>query len=307
MDDPSSWLEAIISCDAELAESISEVFSRYVTHGVVTETEIKYDDAEEIPLETGPVKVIGYIAYDDKVEEIRQKIEEGLGHLSLIQKIPEPQYKKIENQNWMESWKKFYKPIQIGKKLLILPAWFENPYPERIAIKIDPSLAFGTGMHPTTQMCLSLAEPFLQPGIDVMDIGCGSGILAIAAAKLGAECVLAVDIDAPSIEATHLNALTNEVVERIESGKGSVDEILNGQFSISSAPVVMINILAPIIIRLFNSGLGNLVEENGRLIVSGILDRQSDEIISTAAKNGFSLIDQLAISDWVGLSFQKII
>lgn len=305
MDESLSWLEIMIACDAELAESISEVFSRYVTHGVVTETEVKYDDAEEIPLELGPVKVIGYIAFDDAVEDIRQKIEEALGHLSLIQPIPKPQYRKIENQNWMESWKKFYKPIQIGEKLLILPAWFENPFPERIAIKIDPSLAFGTGMHPTTQMCLTLAEPHLLAGINVMDIGCGSGILAIAAAKLGANQVLAVDIDIPSVEATRLNALANDVISGLETGAGSVDEILSGQFSLQEGQVVMINILAPIIVRLFNAGLTRLVTEEGWLIVSGILDRQAEEIITVAQQNGLHLRDQRAINDWVGLSFQK--
>ncbi len=305
MDEPESWLEVMVSCDAELAESISEVFSRYVSHGVVTETEVKYDDAEEIPLEFGPVKVIGYVTFDEQVEETKQKIEEALWHLNLIQPIPQPFYRKIENQNWMESWKKFYNPILIGEQLLILPAWLENPYPERIAIKIDPSLAFGTGMHPTTQMCLALAEPFLKPGVDVIDVGCGSGILSIAAAKLGAKKVLAVDIDKPSVEATLLNALENGVVSVIETGEGSVDEIIKGEFSIQHVPVVMINILAPIIIRLFKSGLANLVDKNGHLIISGVLDRQADEVQSMAESYGFELIEQRMIKDWVALAFHK--
>ncbi|OJX46212.1 MAG: ribosomal protein L11 methyltransferase [Chloroflexi bacterium 44-23] len=305
MDDSQAWLEIMVSCDAELAESISEVFSRYVTHGVVTETEVKYDDAEETLLDYGPVKVMGYIAYDGQIEATKQKIESALGHLRLIQPIPQPIYRKIEDQNWMESWKKFYNPVLIGEKLLILPPWIENPNPERLAIKIDPSLAFGTGMHPTTQMCLSLAEPFLHPGINVIDIGCGSGILSIAAAKLGATRVLAVDVDRTSVETTLSNAIKNEVGSAIETGAGSVEEIINGDFSIQHAPVVMINILAPVIIRLFDDGLANLVEDDGYLIVSGILDYYEDEIQSVVKSYGFELIGQRMIKDWVGLAFHK--
>ena len=115
MDENISWLEVAISCDGELAEAISEVLARYVTQGVVTETGVKYDEAEEIPSPFGPVKVYGYLVYDDNVETKKRQIEEALWHLSLIQPIPEPTYRKIENQNWMESWKAFYKPILIGE------------------------------------------------------------------------------------------------------------------------------------------------------------------------------------------------
>ncbi len=305
MVDSQSWIEVMVSCDAELAETISEIFSRYVTHGVVTETEIKYDDAEEVPLDFGPVKVIGYIAFDEQVETKKQQIEEALWHLNLIQPIPQPVYRRIEDQNWMESWKKFYQPIKIGEKLMILPAWFENPSKDRIAIKIDPSLAFGTGMHPTTQLCLTLAEPFVQPGGTAIDLGCGSGILAIAAALLGAQKVIAVDLDAPSIISAHLNAMANHVDLKLELSQGSLDEILANNFSFSQAPLVMVNILAPIILRLFKGGLGDLVSENGHLILSGILDRQADEVQNEAESLGFKMLDKLLINDWVGFVFKR--
>lgn len=305
MVDSQSWIEVMVSCDAELAETISEIFSRYVTHGVVTETEIKYDDAEEVPLDFGPVKVIGYIAFDEQVETKKQQIEEALWHLNLIQPVPQPVYRRIEDQNWMESWKKFYQPIKIGEKLMILPAWFENPSKDRIAIKIDPSLAFGTGMHPTTQLCLTLAEPFVQPGGTAIDLGCGSGILAIAAALLGAQKVIAVDLDAPSIISAHLNAMANHVDLKLELSLGSLDEILANNFSFSQAPLVMVNILAPIILRLFKGGLGDLVSEHGHLILSGILDRQADEVQTEAESLGFKMLDKRLINDWVGFVFKR--
>lgn len=305
MDDSQAWVEVMVSCDAELAETISEIFSRYVTHGVVTETEVKYDDAEEIPLDFGPVKVIGYIAFDDQIETKKEQIEQALWHLNLIQPIPKPVYRKIEDQNWMESWKKFYQPIQIGEKLMILPAWFDNPSEERIAIKIDPSLAFGTGMHPTTQLCLALAEPFVKADSTAIDVGCGSGILAIAAALLGAKKVLAVDLDTPSIEAAHLNAAANQVETKIELSQGSLDEILTNTFSFNQAPLVMVNILAPIILRLFKSGLAELVSDQGFLVLSGILDRQADEVQTEAEARGFKMLEKRLINDWVGFAFQK--
>ncbi|PKN85783.1 MAG: 50S ribosomal protein L11 methyltransferase [Chloroflexi bacterium HGW-Chloroflexi-8] len=305
MDKPQSWLEIVVTCDGELAEAISEVLARFVTQGVVTETEVKYDDAEEVALGYGPVKVIGYLEYDDQVESKKLQIEEALWHLNLIQPVPEPVYRKIEDQNWMESWKQFYKPILIGEKLLILPAWLENPVPERIAVRIDPSMAFGTGTHPTTQLCMSMVEKLIKPNSLAMDIGCGSGILAISSALLGAKKVIAVDIDDPSKDATQKNAELNKVSEKIEIGIGSVSEILEGQFSFKSAPVVMVNILAPIIIRLFSNGLYDLVSENGTLVLSGILDRQADEVQKTAEKYGLKIIEKRTINDWVGMTFLK--
>ncbi len=305
MDNSQSWLEVMITCDGELAEAISEVLSRFVTQGVVTETDVKYDDAEEIPLAYGPVKVFGYIPFDENLESTKIQIEEGLWHLNLIQPIPEPVFRKIENQNWMESWKQFYKPILVGEKLLILPAWLENPVPERIAVRIDPSMAFGTGTHPTTQLCMALSEKLIQSGDLAMDIGCGSGILSIGAALLGAKKVIAVDLDIPSIDATIKNAISNNVLEKIETGIGSVAEIIDGNYSFNTAPVIMVNILAPIIIRLLNSGLTNLVTDDGFLILSGILDRQADEVQSEVEKLGMNLVEKRLINDWVGMTFQK--
>lgn len=305
MDNDISWLEVSFSCDGELAEALSEVLSRYVTQGVVVETGVKYDATEEIAHAYGPLKVYGYLEYDELVETKKKQIEEALWHLSLIQPIPKPSYKKIENHNWMESWKAFYKSILVGRKLLILPAWLENPNPERIALMIDPSMAFGTGTHPTTQICLALAEKVIKLNDNVIDVGCGSGILSIAAVKLGAKKVIAVDIDNESIKATKKNGQANHVLESIETGLGSVSEILDGNFTIKNAPVVLANILAPIIIRLFGEGLSDLVQDSGTLILSGILDHQAKDVRDTAELNGFGFVEEQLVNDWVGMIFSK--
>ena len=201
--------------------------------------------------------------------------------------------------------KKYYNQIKIGKKLLILPEWIENPEPDRIAIKIDPSMAFGTGTHPTTQLCMLLMEDVVQPGDEVIDVGCGSGILSIAAIKLGARRALGVDLDYPSIVATKMNAELNQVIEKIDVGLASVIEILDEKFTIATAELVLVNILAPIIKRLFHQGLEKLIKSDGTIILSGILDHQSDEIIQIAEELGLKLVSKEMINDWVGLILRK--
>jgi len=300
-----SWLEISISCDGELAESVSEVLSRYVTQGVVSETNVRYNEVDENPMPYGPVRVYGYVLNDSTVEEKKRLIQEGLWHLNMILPVPEPEFRIIENQDWMESWKTRYHPIQIGEKLLILPAWLENPYPERIAVKIDPSMAFGTGTHPTTQLCMLLAEKVIKPGDRVIDVGCGSGILSIAAAKLGAEKVVAVDVDHPSVVATEKNSRSNDVLGLIEIGEGSVTEVLDHQYSFSAAPVVLVNILAPIIIRLFGDGLADLVDPGGKLVLSGILDKQADQVREVAEAQGLKYLETINVNDWVSMLFEK--
>ena len=165
----------------------------------------------------------------------------------MIQPVPAPAYKQIADQNWMEAWKQYYKPILIGERLLILPAWMDSPEPSRIAIKIDPGMAFGTGTHPTTQLCLELMEKsFEERGkrkdsfffpLSCIDVGCGSGILSIAALKLGATKVLGVDIDEESVKNSRENADTNGVGDELILGVGSVREILEGKFPFRKAPL----------------------------------------------------------------------
>lgn len=305
MDEEISWLEVKVVCSGEIAESVSDILSRYVTQGVVTETDAKYDEAEEVLLETGEIRVFGYLINDETVEETRKKIEQALWHLNMIQPVPQPTYRTIENENWMESWKEYYRPILVGEKLLILPPWMENPFPERTAVKVDPSMAFGTGTHPSTQLCMDMMEDVVERSTKVIDIGCGSGILSITAILLGAEKALGVDLDYASVVATRSNAKLNGVDAQIVVGKGSLNEILNRDYEIYESELVVINILAPIILRFFSNHLDQIVKKDGHLILSGILDHQTEEIIQQAEEKGFILIQKKMIQDWVGLHFKK--
>jgi len=300
----ANWLEVSMTVDGELAESVADVFARFAPNCVMTEQGVKYNDAEDAGTPTGPITVRAYLEMNDQIEATRQKLDESLYYLGMIRPLPNPSYKQIADQNWMEAWKQNYKPILIGEELLILPAWMESPEPSRIAIKIDPGMAFGTGTHPTTQLCLELMElVFKTKSIShVIDVGCGSGILSIAAIKLGAQEALGVDIDLESITNSRENAEVNGVGNELILGVGSVQEILEGKFDFKSAPLVVANILAPVIIRLFDAGMANLIEDNGAIILSGILFEQEQNVIEAGQAQGLKKIERRQVGDWVALT-----
>jgi len=302
-----NWLEVSMTVDGELAESVADVFARFAPNGVMTEQGVRYNDAEDAGTPTGPITVRAYLEVNDQLEETRQKLEESLFYLGMIQPVPAPAYKQIADQNWMEAWKQHYKPILIGERLLILPVWMDSPEPARVAIKIDPGMAFGTGTHPTTQLCLELMERvFVERQMsNVIDIGCGSGILSIAAIKLGAKNVLGVDIDEESIKNSRENADTNGVGEELVFGTGSVTEILEGRYAFKQAPLVVANILAPVIIRLFDAGLVGLIEEHGAVILSGILLEQEQTVIEAGQAKGLQMNERRQLGDWVALTMSR--
>jgi len=304
-----NWLEVSLSVNGELAEAVADVLARFAYSGVMMEQGVKYTDDEDAGTPTGPITVRAYLEINDQIEETRQKLEESLYYLGMIQPLPAASYRQIEDQNWMEAWKQSYKPILIGERLLVLPAWMDSPDRNRVAIKIDPGMAFGTGTHPTTQLCLELMEKCFDDRpqtmdhdpSSVIDVGCGSGILSIAALKLGATSALGVDIDADSIVNARENANTNQVGDELLLEVGSVQEILEGRFAFRKAPLVVANILAPVIIRLFDAGLAELMEADGALLLSGILQEQSQNVIAAAQAKGLRMNEQRQMGDWVAL------
>jgi len=299
------WLEISMEVDGELAEAVADVITRYAEGGAVVEAGVTCVDTDDPGTPLPVVRVFGYLPIDDTLEDRRQRLEEGLWYLSRIQELPQPEYRTIEDQDWMAAWKVHYRPIAIGERLMVLPAWIEPQDHERIPIHIDPSMAFGTGTHPTTQLCLAMIEKYVRAGEPVIDVGCGSGILSIAALKLGASHALGVDIDRESVKATRDNSQFNRVFGGMEIGQGSVTEVLGNNFSMKQAPVVMVNILAPIILRLFAAGLAKLVAKGGMLILSGILDDQEDRVRAAAQAAGLTLVDRAKMKDWVSLVYEK--
>jgi len=308
-----NWLEVTLVVNGELAEAVADVLARFAYSGVMMEQGVKYNDEEDAGTPTGPITVRAYLEIDEHIEEKRQKLEEALYYLGMIQPLPAPTYKQIADQNWMEAWKQHYKPILIGKRLVIIPAWMESPDPSRVPIRIDPGMAFGTGTHPTTQLCLELMEKFfdnvsssvVDRPLSVIDVGCGSGILSIAAIKLGAHTVLGVDIDAGSVKNSRENADANQVGDEFILGVGSVKEIGVGQFAFDKAPLVVANILAPVIVRLFDGGLADLIEDKGSIILSGILEDQAERVIEAGQAKGLVPGERRQMGDWVALAMSR--
>lgn len=326
MADITNWLEVSLNVDGELAEAVADVLARFAPNGVVTEQGVRFANDEDEGTPTGPISVRAYLEVDENLDETRHKLEEALYYLGMIQPLPVPTFTPIADQNWMEAWKVRYQPIPIGKRLMIVPVWMDSPEPGRISIKIDPGMAFGTGTHPTTQLCLELLEAVFDQTVDsgpltvnppstvyclpsVIDLGCGSGILSVAALKLGAEKAIGVDIDEAAIKNSRENADNNEIAEGLlVLGLGSVAEIKEGKFPpFGQAPLVLANILAPVLIRLFDAGMADLVAPGGAIILSGILDHQAADVTASAEKHGLTFVEQRQIADWVAILCKKTV
>lgn len=309
-----SWVEVSLLVDGEMAEAVAEVLQRFVTGGVVIEsTEIQADDEDE-GHPVGPLRVCGYLPIDSQLEIQQSALEEALWYLGRIRPLPPAQFRSIQSADWAEAWKERFKPIAIGKHLLILPTWVPNEDYDRVILRIDPGMAFGTGTHPTTQLCLQEIDQVLegsslststQQEQKVIDIGCGSGILAVAALKLGATRALAVDIDPEAVSTAQQNAELNQVSESMQVELGTVGEIRAGTYDIQQAWLVLANILAPVLIRLLDDGLADLVEPGGCVILSGILEEQAEAVILAGEKHGLILSSQRQIDDWVALKMTR--
>lgn len=294
-----AWLEISLNVNGEIAEAAAEVFSRYVEGGVVIErtTSGIIKEGDE-----GQMRVYGYLPVTPELENAKKQVERSLLHLGQIQNIPAPTFRYIEEENWMESWKVHYRPIEIGDKFLILPAWLDPPANnERLAIHINPGMAFGTGTHPSTQLCLELMESHVVKGDVVIDVGCGSGILSIAAVKLGAANILAVDVDEAALRSAEENIKINHVSKSIELAIGSLPEILKNDYSIFEASLVVVNILPRTLIQLIRGGLAKLLTKSGVMILSGILEEREGDFNEVLRSHGLETVERRRRDDWIGL------
>ena len=303
------WLEISLSVDGEMAEAVAEVLSRFAPNGVMMEQGIQHLNDEDVGAPAGPILVRAYLPTDQRVAETRGQIEQALHFLGMIKAVPKPSYRNLADTNWMEAWKQHYRPIPIGRRLMILPAWLDSEDPDRVAVKIDPGMAFGTGTHPSTQLCLEflddLLDPHLQPPATFIDIGCGSGILAIAALKLGVKSALAVDIDEQAIANSRENALANGLGPGLIFGVGSVRDILDGGFPLRSASLVAANILAPVIVRLLQEGLVDVLSPGGKMILAGILVNQEEHVAEACRRAGLVIVARRQMGDWTALCVSR--
>jgi len=206
----------------------------------------------------------------------------------------------VADEDWAENWKKFYKPFRVGKRLVVKPTWEAYAAkPGDLIVEMDPGMAFGAGTHETTAMCMELLEKHLRPGADVMDVGTGSGILAIAAARLGAKTVLAVDIDPDAVKTAAENVRQNGVERCVRVVKG---DLVNGEAM--PCALATANIVADAIIMLCGPLTRHLAAD-GLLICSGIISEREQDVLAAAAAAGYQTADRLARGEWVALCLKS--
>ena len=286
----TDWVEVSVTVENEVAEAVAEVFSRYAYRGVVIE-------AGPEGWHAGPVVVKAYLPADDQLRTKRRRIEEALWHLGQIRPIPRPAFRPLRDEDWAEAWKEGLDVLHIGRRFVIQPSWRDyRPAPEELVIRLDPGQAFGTGLHPTTQLCVVALEKLMWPGGEVLDLGTGSGILAIAAAKLGAAHVLAVDTDSVAVRSARANLIANGVDSIADVVRGSLTE------ASGSYDLIVVNILAQVILEMVQQGLGKRVCPGGFLVLSGVLADQAPEVAMALKQEGLGLVERWQIDDWVCLT-----
>jgi ribosomal protein L11 methyltransferase len=286
-----SWLEASVQVDGEAAEAVSEVFNRYGRGGVVLSTDFGNGSSD-----TAVVTVKTYLPLDEEGRKTRRRIEEALWHLGQIYPLPPPDFRELREDDWANAWKKHYHVLRVGQRIVIKPPWQEHkPQPDEVVIELDPGMAFGTGLHPTTRMCLQALEEHLEPGARVLDLGTGSGILAIAAAKLGAGYVLALDNDPLAVKAARANVHSNGVQNLVAVEHGSLGK------TTEEFELVLVNILAKVIIGLAGQGLIDRVQPTGLMVLAGIIEEQEAEVTAALREHGLDIIERRQEKDWVTL------
>ncbi len=284
-----NWLEVCVETTGEGAEAVAEVLSRFAPRGVALE-------AGPEGFGAGPVVVRAYLPADDELPRTRRQVEEALWHLSQILPLPEPTFRTVAETDWAEAWKQHLTVLHIGRRLVVRPSWLPyTPTEEEVVLELDPGMAFGTGTHPTTQMCLLALEERIRPGARVLDLGTGSGILAIAAAKLGAGRVLALDTDPQAVAVARENVRRNGVVDRVRVARGSLAQAI-GRFDL-----VVVNILAQVIMEMADQGLARRLTPEGVLVAAGLLAGQEEEVRAALERAGLSIHGRRQIEDWVAL------
>lgn len=295
------WLEISVTTKSEEASEIAEVILMdFAVDDEGVSSEQHADPERRDPFTLAPditTKLNIRIQRDN--EALRNRIEEALGAAQL----PAPEFRRFKNEDWQNAWKAYYHPVEVGERFLIQPSWeSEVPYSasRRHAIILDPGLAFGTGTHETTQLCIELMEQVLLPNQSVLDLGTGSGILAIAADKQGAGSILAIDNDPKAVASANENAERNGSGSSIRCLQGSLSEAGNATFDL-----VFANILAPVLLDMLEHGLQDRVAAGGHLILSGILEEFSGEILNPLRSKEANVISHVTKGKWCALLIKQ--
>ena len=307
------WCEISIQTTHEATELIAEIFNDLGATGVVIEDpELVNDyitsgkwDYTDIPIatETEVVTEKAYLAVDGelegKLQTFKQEVKalEGRG-VSIAPGIITTS--ELADEDWSDTWKQYFHTEKPGDRIVIKPSWEQyEPKDDEIVVELDPGAAFGTGTHATTSMCICELEKLVQPGMKVFDVGTGSGILSIIAAKLGAKDIQAVDYDDSVLKIVQENLEENHVENVISVAQSDLMQNVHGK-----ANLVIANIVADIIIRLFDQ-LDEHLEEDGTLLTSGIIEDRIDDVINAATAQGYGVVKRMENKGWACITFKK--
>jgi ribosomal protein L11 methyltransferase len=302
---PGAWLELSVEADVEAVDAVSEILGRVAPGGTSVEPAFELVDeglgARIDP--TRPVTVRSYVPARDRAAADRAvtEVAVALGHLQAfgLRPIGELTTRIVQEADWADAWKAYFPVMRIGRRLVIRPTWRRHRHqPDDVVLALDPGMAFGTGLHPTTRLCLAAVEDLADRGVlagaRVLDVGCGSGILAIAACKLGAASALGVDTDPIAIEATVANARRNALVRQIRAREGSLPTG-EGAFD-----VVLANLIAGVLVPLAGA-LRRELRPGGTLLASGIFVDREAEVRQAFEAAGLAVAGRSAEGDWVAL------
>jgi len=292
------WLEFSISTTPEYVEPISELFRRYGESGVVVE-EVGDWDPDQVSGELAPptsVTVRTYIPLDATAQSRREMIDIGVRLISLLQPMGDLEERELEEDEWETAWKSHFTLLRVGKRLVIKPTWQEyTPADGEEVVELDPGMAFGTGHHPTTRMCLEELERRILPGMRILDLGTGSAILAVAAAKLGAAEVMALDIASDVLPVARTNVDSNGVTQKVRVLGGTLPQ---QQVKQASFDLVVANITAHAIAELAHS-IAEVLVPSGVLAASGILVEHQADVEEALSNESLEVVERRYDDDWV--------
>jgi ribosomal protein L11 methyltransferase len=295
------WLELRVTCDNEAIEAVSEILGRVGQGSAVRPTRLIRDPADELSARedpTAPYEITAHIPEDEAAPAAVDATERALWHLQAfgLRPVGLLRVRSVDDADWTDAWKAGYVPQRIGR-VVIVPTWLDEPIGrDEVALRLDPGMAFGTGLHPTTRGCLALLQEISPMPAVVLDVGSGSGILALAALCLGAQRAVCYDTDSLAVEATMANAATNDLGDRVVAHVGSLPAIPAGE----PYQVVLANLVAAVLIDLAGP-LAAHAAAGGTLLASGIIESRADEVLAALTAAGFVLENRLDDGEWVSL------
>ena len=297
------WLELSVQTPAEFVEPLSHIFYRYGHGGVAVEESGGFnpDEGEEPPVQA-TVRVKTYLPVDSTTEARRGGIDVGVKLVSQLCEISPLHERVLDEEDWQRAWREHFHVLHVGSRLVIVPTWrcYRRKSSE-VVIELDPGMAFGTGHHPTTRMCMELLEELSRPGMRVLDVGCGSGILSIAACKLGASAVLGLEVDSVAAKVAASNIRMNSVDDAVSVEAGTLP---HPEAAAGSYDLVLVNISAVVVSDL-SAELVSALVSGGSIVASGILLEKQAQVEVRLQAAG-AVVDRVVTDgDWVTLVARK--